>query len=97
MWCRTVSRSTLERIISVASCNTAMSRMLDWISRKGRPQGELGLYDFLRLPLLGESRVATDGMLSSDFSRQEGKYGAAGRQCHPGSERVHDAQRDYVA
>src|SRR6476646_4632887 len=78
MWCKTVSRSTLERIISVASCNTATSRMLDWISRKGRPQGEVGLYDFLPLPLLGESRVATDGMLSSISADKKGIMGQAG-------------------
>src|SRR5882724_9285409 len=45
MWCSTVSKSTLDRIISVASCSTATSRILDWISRKGASVKN-GLYDF---------------------------------------------------
>src|SRR5438270_11633303 len=96
MWCKTVSRSTLERIISVASCSTAMSRMLDWISRKGRPQGEAELYDFSHPTLLGESRIATDGMLAAILTVKK-DYGPPRREHRFGSERVYDAQCHYFA
>src|SRR3954467_13297514 len=93
IWCRTVSTSTLERIISVASCSTAISRTLGWTSKSGLGWGsDAHIIAIFRGPPSGKSRADKYSppqqalLQSATLPRSEGRKHVR--------QRLHDQQRD---